>query len=72
MKPSELDLLREFYRSWCFFHKLRSEPSNMGDVADRTRMEMASQGLWNAHLDVQAHIKANMKRTPPVLTEVVH
>ena len=72
MKPSELYLLREFYRSWCFFHKLRSEPSNMGSVADRTRMEMASQGLWNAHLAVQANIKAEVRKKAPTLTEVVH
>ena len=55
---AENALLREFYDSWCFFHGVRAEKSDMGEEWDRKRLEMAAQSLSLAHDRVAAHIRS--------------
>lgn len=44
---SELDLLREFYSCWVFFHATRNDPTE-SEAWNRTRQEVTAQQLVDA------------------------
>lgn len=43
----ELELLREFYASWVFFHATKLDPSE-SETWNKTRQQMAAQKLVDA------------------------
>lgn len=43
----ELEALREFYKSWCFLHAVKIDPTG-SDTWDKTRQQMAAQKLVEA------------------------